>query len=341
MALGSGRVPAISPPDASSEREFPMPGLSYRTVQTARQRQRFAEEGAGSPVLLLHGFPEGAYSWRQQLPALARAGFRAIAPDQRGYAGAEAPAAVEMYDHVELALDVIALMDTLGIHRAPLVAHDWGAALAWNVALLHPDRVSAVVALSVPYGGRSKAPPLATLKRRLGDMFFYMLYFQEPGVAEAELEADIRESLRVFYYCWSGDAPLGTFYVPQPNTAKLADTMKTPPGLPTWLTEADLDAYEASFRASGFRGPLNWYRTLDRTWERTAHLADAKVEQPALFITGDRDPVATFTEGALARMPNLVPRLQKSIILPGVGHWTQQERPDTVNAEIIRFLQSL
>jgi pimeloyl-ACP methyl ester carboxylesterase len=315
--------------------------LSYRTVRTARLSQRLAEEGTGTPVVLLHGFPEGAYSWRKQLPALAEAGFRAIAPDQRGYAGTDAPEAIEAYDHVELALDVIALMDTLGIDRAPLVAHDWGAALAWNIALLHPDRVSAVVALSVPYGGRSKEPPLATLRKRLGDMFFYMLYFQEPGVAEAELEADIRESLRVFYYSSSGDAPLGAFYVPQPNTAKLFDTMKAPPGLPSWLTEADLDAYDAAFRASGFRGPINWYRNLDRTWERTAHLAGAKLEQPALFITGDRDPVAAFSQGALARMPTLVPRLEKSLVLPNVGHWTQQERPAEVNAEIIRFLRSL
>ena len=314
---------------------------SYRTIQTARLKQRIAEAGSGSPVLLLHGFPEGAYSWRKQLPALAQAGFRAIAPDQRGYAGTDAPLEIEAYDHVELAADVVALMDTLGIERAPVVAHDWGAALAWNLALLHPTRVSAVVALSVPFGGRSPAPPVETLKRRLGDTFFYMLYFQKPGVAEAELEADVRESLRVFYYSSSGDAPPGSFFVPQKKTAKLFETMKAPPGLPAWLTEADLDVYADAFRTSGFRGPLNWYRTLDRTWERTAHLADAKVEQPALFIAGDRDPVVMFSQGALARMPSLVPRLEKTSFLPGVGHWTQQERPDEVSAEIVRFLRTL
>jgi pimeloyl-ACP methyl ester carboxylesterase len=325
----------------TTHRSSPLPALSYRTVQTARLRHRVAEEGEGAPVVLLHGFPEGAYSWRKQLPALAQAGFRAIAPDQRGYAGTDAPEPIEAYDHIELGADIIALMDILGIDRAPLVAHDWGAALAWNMALLHPDRVSAVVALSVPYGGRSPAPPVETLKRRLGDTFFYMLYFQKPGVAEAELEANVRESLRVFYYSSSGDAPPGGFFVPQPKTAKLFDTMKAPPGLPAWLTEADLDVYEESFQASGFRGPLNWYRNLDRTWERTAHLAGAKVLQPALFIAGDRDPVAMFSQGAMARMPSLVPRLEKAHILPDVGHWTQQERPGEVNAEIIRFLRAL
>jgi pimeloyl-ACP methyl ester carboxylesterase len=318
-----------------------MPELSYSHVQTSRLRHRVLEQGTGDPVVLLHGFPEGAYSWRHQIPALARAGFRAIAPDQRGYAGTDSPAAVEAYDHVELAADVVALLDALGLERAALVAHDWGAALAWNVALLHPARISSVVALSVPYGGRAAAPPIGILKRRMGEMFFYMLYFQKPGVAEAELEADVRESLRVFFYSSSGDAPEGSFFVPQPKTAKLFDTLKAPPGLPHWLTEADLDAYTASFRESGFRGPLNWYRNHDRTWDRTAELADAKVQQPALFIAGDRDPVVLFSQGAMARMPALVPRLAGARVLPGVGHWTQQERPDEVNDAIIRFLRGL
>jgi pimeloyl-ACP methyl ester carboxylesterase len=317
-----------------------MLAFPYSTVRTARLSHRVGIEGTGAPVILLHGFPEGAYSWRKQLPALAAAGFRAIAPDQRGYAGTDAPGEVEAYDHIELAADVVALMDALGVERAPLVAHDWGAALAWNAALLHPDRISAVVALSVPHGGRSPAPPVETLKRRFGDTFFYMLYFQTPGVAEAELEADVRESLRLFYYAISGDAPPNSS-VMKPRTAKLFDTLQPPPGLPAWLTEADLDAYAEAFRASGFRGPLNWYRNLDRTWERMAHLAGAKVEQPALFIGGDRDPVVMFSQGALARMPSLVPRLEKLTILPGVGHWTQQERPDEVNAELIRFLRSI
>jgi pimeloyl-ACP methyl ester carboxylesterase len=302
---------------------------------------RVVEEGSGAPVILLHGFPEGAYSWRHQLPALARAGFRAIAPDQRGYAGTDAPHAIDAYDGVELAADVVALMDALGVERAPVVGHDWGAAVAWHTALLHPERVSAVAALSVPFGGRPPAPPLGTMKRRIGDGFFYMLYFQEPGVAEAELEADVRESLRVFYYSASGDVPPGSAFVPQPSSAKLFDSLKAPPGLPPWLTESDLDAYAEAFRTSGFRGPLNWYRNFDRTWERTAHLAGAKVEQPALFVAGDRDPVVFFSQSTLKRMPEVVPRLVGPRFVAGAGHWIQQERPAEVNAELVAFLRGV
>ena len=301
-------------------------------------RHRVLDEGSGPAVVLLHGFPEGAYSWRKQVPALAGAGFRAIAPDQRGYAGATVVTPVDGYDHVELALDVIALLDSQGIERASLVAHDWGAALAWNVALLHPDRISSLVALSVPYGGRSKAAPIATLQRRVGDAFFYMLYFQKPGVAEAELEADVRESLRRFYYSASGEAREGAFMGLFPNTAKLLETLRAPAGLPSWLSAEDLDHYTEAFEASGFAGPIGWYRSMDRTWERTARLAGASVQHPALFIAGDRDPVVAFSQHAIERMPSVVPKLVGTRLLEGAGHWVQQERPDEVNAEVLAFL---
>ena len=313
-----------------------LPG--YRTIETSRMRHRVLDEGSGPAVVLLHGFPEGAYSWRKQVPALAGAGFRAIAPDQRGYAGATVVTPVDGYDHIELALDVIALLDSQGIERAALVSHDWGAALAWNVALLHPERISSVVALSVAYGGRPKGPPTAMLQRIVGDAFFYMLYFQKPGVAEEELEADVRESLRRFYYSASGDgrdSALGTLH---PNTAKLLDTLRAPAGLPAWLSAEDLDRYTEAFEASGFAGPIGWYRSMDRTWERTAHLAGVSVQQPALFIAGDRDPVVLFNQRAIDRMPSVVPNLAGTRLLPGVGHWTQQERPEEVNAELVAFL---
>jgi pimeloyl-ACP methyl ester carboxylesterase len=315
-------------------------GPTYRTIETSRMRHRVLEQGEGPPVILLHGFPEGAYSWRLQVPELARAGFHAIAPDQRGYAGAEVITPVDGFDHVELALDVMALLDARGIERAALVAHDWGAALAWNTALLHPDRITSVVALSVPYGGRSNAAPIPTLKRRMGDVFFYMLYFQKPGVAEAELEADVGESLRRFFYSASGEARDG-FLVPHPKTAKLLETLKAPEGLPKWLSAEDLEHYTESFRASGFAGSLGWYRSMDRTWERTAPLAGVKVSQPALFIAGDRDPVVMFSGPAMERMATMVPRLAGTKMLEGVGHWTQQERPEEVSAEIIRFLKTV
>jgi pimeloyl-ACP methyl ester carboxylesterase len=247
---------------------------------------------------------------------------------------------VEDYDHVELAADVVALLDALGLERAVIVGHDWGAPVAWHTALLHPERVSAVVAMSVPYGGRAPARPLDIMRRRAGDSFFYMLHFQEPGVAEAELEADVPESLRRFYYSCSGDAPPGSFLTPKPRTASLFEAVTAPPGLPRWLSEEDLAHYTASFRESGFFGPLNWYRNIDRTWERTAFLEGKKVAQKALFIAGDRDPVLLFNQRATERMATVVPGLVGTRILPGVGHWTQQEDPSTVNAELITFLRS-
>jgi pimeloyl-ACP methyl ester carboxylesterase len=304
-------------------------------------RHRVLDEGSGSPVILLHGFPEGAYSWRHQVSALADAGFRAIAPEQRGYAGAEVKVPVDGYDHVELALDVVALLDAIGVERAALVSHDWGAALAWNAALLHPERVSSVVALSVPFGGRSPNPPIAALKKMAGDAFFYMLYFQTPGVAEAELEADARESLRRFYYSASGDAPEGSLG-PYPKTARLLETLRAPSkGLPKWLGEEDLQEFTRSFEASGFAGPIGWYRSMDRTWERMERFAGAKVEQPALFMAGSRDPVIMFSQRVLERMPSVVPNLARLELMDGVGHWIQQERPEDVSREIIAFLKSV
>lgn len=315
-----------------------MRDFTYRFVDTPRLRFRVAERGEGPPVVLLHGFPETAYSWRHQLDALADAGYRAIAPDQRGYGGTGAPAEIDAYDQVELAADVIALFDALGVERAPVVGHDWGSPVAWHTALLHPERVSAVVALSVPYGGRAPAPPISILEKRMGDTFFYMLYFQEPDVAERELEADVRESLRVFYFACSGDAPPGSFFVPRPKTAKLFESMTAPPGLPPWLTEDDLSVYVSAFERSGFRGPLNWYRNIDRSWQRTAALAGKRVEQPALFIAGDRDPVVLFSQSSIRRMPEVVPGLAGIRVIEGAGHWIQQERPDVVNAAIVSFL---
>jgi epoxide hydrolase A/B len=318
-----------------------MGDFTYRFVDTPRLRFRVAERGTGPAVLLLHGFPETAYSWRHQLLALADAGFRAIAPDQRGYGGTDAPAEIEAYDQVELAADVIALCDALGIDRAPVVGHDWGSPVAWHTAQLHPDRVSAVVALSVPYGGRAPAPPVSILEKRIGDAFFYMLYFQKPGVAESEIERDVRESLRIFYYACSGDAPPGSALVPQPKTATLFESMTAPPGLPSFLTEDDLSTYVDAFERSGFRGPLNWYRNFDRTWERTHELAGKKVSQPALFIAGDRDPVVLFSQKTIQKMPGVVPGLVETRFVEGAGHWIQQERPHIVSEAIVAFLRGL
>lgn len=316
-----------------------MSDIGHRTVRTNGISMHIAEAGSGPPVVLLHGFPELWYSWRHQLPSLAAAGYHAVAPDRRGYGGTDAPESIEAYSMLNMTADVAGLLDALGEEKAVVVGHDWGAPIAWHCALLYPQRVSAVAALSVPYLPRPPLPPLQLLRQAFAGRFFYILYFQEPGLAEAELEADVRRSLRVFMYQASGDAPRAAGAWQKPAGAKLLDGMADPEELPDWLSESDLDYYAREFERTGFRGGLNLYRNLDRDWEELPHLANAKVEQPALFIAGDRDGVLAFT--SLEPMKANVPNLRKVVILPGCGHWTQQERPAEVNAELIDFLDGL
>jgi pimeloyl-ACP methyl ester carboxylesterase len=312
-----------------------------RTIATARIEHQITEQGQGPLVLLLHGFPESAYSWRHQLGALAAAGYHAVAPNQRGYAGSGRPQPVEAYDIIELTSDMVALLDALGERQCVVVGHDWGAPVAWNLALLHPDRVRAVVGMSVPYGGRPLSSPIARMRELFKDIFFYMVYFQDEGVAEAELDADVRRSLLAFYVSASGDAPPGAAFSPKPKSAKLLDTMSDSQVLPSWLSPADLDVFTREFTQSGFRGPINWYRNFDRSWERTAQLADARIEQPALFIAGERDAVIAWSASQLKRMPTIMPKLRETLMLPGCGHWVQQERPTEVNAALLRFLSEI
>ncbi len=316
-----------------------MSEIGHRTVRTNGVGMHIAEAGSGPPVILLHGFPELWYSWRHQLPALAAAGYHAVAPDLRGYGGTDAPEPIEAYSTLNMTADVAGLLDALGEEKAVVVGHDWGAPIAWHCALLYPQRVPAVAALSVPYRPRPSLPPIQRLRQVFAGRFFYILYFQEPGLAEAELEADVRRSLRVFIYQASGDAPRVTGAWRKPAGAKLLDGMADPEELPDWLSESDLDYYAREFARTGFRGGLNRYRNMDRDWEELPHLANAKVEQPALFIAGDRDGVLAFT--SLEPMKANVPDLRKTVILPGCGHWTQQERPAEVNDELIDFLDGL
>jgi pimeloyl-ACP methyl ester carboxylesterase len=309
------------------------------TVTTNGIRMRIAQAGSGPLVLLLHGFPESWYSWRHQLPALAAAGFRVVIPDQRGYGGTDSPLDVESYDIVHLVDDAVGLLDALGEEQAVVVGHDWGAPVAWHCALLQPERFRAVAALSVPYIGRSPLPPLEMFRTMAGEHFFYILYFQEPGVAEHELEADVRATMRRFLYAASGDVIEPLDFWRKPKTAKFLDGLPEPRELPSWLSEADLDYFTAEFRRTGFRGGLNWYRNIDRNWRLTIHLGGTKVMQPALFIAGERDGVLAMIP--VEAMRPLVPNLRRLMILPGCGHWTQQERPAEVNAALVEFLKAL
>ena len=311
------------------------------------------EQGKGPLVLLCHGFPESSYSWRHQIDALAAAGFHAVAPDMRGYGKSDRPEAIDPYTMFHLVGDVVGLLDAFETPSAVVIGHDWGASVAWQAARLRPDRFRAVVNLSVPYRRRGPARP-TTLMPQTADAQFYQLYFQEPGLAEAELEKDPRLSLQTMLYGASGEGAaafraLVASGITAPNVGMvprgsgMLPGIAEPPPLPPWLGEADIAFCAGEFARSGFRGPLNYYRNLDRNWELIAPFADIKVTVPALYIAGDHDMVlaAPGTAEYLATLRQFVPALRDIKMLPGCGHWTQQERPAEVNAAIIEFLRGL
>src|ERR1700719_4649891 len=256
---------------------------TLRFIEANGIRMRVAEQGAGPVVLLCHGFPESWYSWRHQLKALADAGYRAVAPDMRGYGQTDRPDEIERYTLLHLVGDMVGLLDALGAEQAVIAGHDWGAPVAWHAALLRPDRFRGVVGLSVPFRPRGTVRP-TTAMPQTEDAFFYQLYFQEPGVAEAEFERDPRASLRSMLYSGSGDAPRGDWGGAAASAVGMVSRhagflsgMVNPASLPGWLSEADIDFYAGEFARSGFRGGLNWYRHIDRNWELLAPLAGAQV----------------------------------------------------------------
>jgi pimeloyl-ACP methyl ester carboxylesterase len=316
--------------------------ITHRFIDVHGLRIHLAEAGPedGPVVLLLHGFPECWYSWRHQLVTLAAAGFHVVAPDQRGYARSDAPEAVEAYTILHLVGDVVGVLDTLGADQAIVVGHDWGAPVAWHTALLRPDRVRGVVGLSVPFSGRGTARPTDALAHRFGPGY-YMLHFQTPGVADAELAADPRATFRRLLAATSGGTP-PPLLVGEPG-GSILDMLPEPDTLPALLTEQDLDTYVGEYRDRGFTGGLNWYRNLDRSWELTAAWHGAPITRPALFLAGEQDLVIAGVpaDGLVDSLRRTLPDLRGATLLPGCGHWTQQERPDEVTAAIIEFAASL
>lgn len=309
-----------------------------RRVATNGIELNIAEQGDGPLVLLLHGFPESWYSWRHQLEPLAEAGYHAVAPDMRGYGKSDKPQAIEAYNQVEVVNDIIGLIPALGYETAVVIGHDWGAPTAWSTALHHPDKVTAVGGLSVPFMPRSPVPPLAAMREAFKGQFFYQLYFQEPGVAEAEFERDVYTALRKFLVMAAGETDLTSLAPKQPDD-DLLSSIPYPEQLPAWLSEEDLAFYVGEFERSGFRGPLNYYRNHDLTWELTAG-APETIQQPALFVAGARDGVILMAAEAVQKLPERVPNLLVNELIPGVGHWTQQEAPEAVNEAILKFLET-
>lgn len=335
--------PGGAGPEPTSWADPAMPDLTHRMIETNGIRVHVAEQGQGPLVVLCHGFPESWYSWRHQLPALAKAGFRAVAPDLRGYGRSDRPEEVGKYTIVDDIGDIVGLVDALGAPQAVIAGHDIGATIAWQAALLRPDRFRAVVALSPPFRPRGfgSAGPPTRLMPRNENAVFYQLFLQTPE-AEAALGRDLRRTFRSQFYALSGDKPPseggGFAGGMMPRKGAL---LPDPGSLPAWITESDIDVYVADFTRSGWRGPLSWWRNIDRSWELLGPFAGASVTVPALYIAGDRDFVAAVFSQAISQQSAMVPKLRPAIMLPGCGHWTQQERAPEVSAAMIDFLRSL
>jgi pimeloyl-ACP methyl ester carboxylesterase len=302
-----------------------------RTVEVNGISLHFVEQGEGPLVLLLHGWPETSHSWRHQIGPLADAGYRVVAPDQRGYGRTDAPAGVEHYTLLHLVGDVVGLIEALGERQAIVVGHDWGAPVAWHTALLRPDLVRGVAGISVPPAPRAPAPPLRLLRERFGENF-YQIYFQRPGIAEAEFGADPRATFRKLLG-GSAAAPV------VPDGEGFLDRFTSPDPLPAWLEENDVDVAVESFARSGFTGGLNWYRNIDRNWELLAPWRDKLITPPAFYLCGETDITRAFTDSAT--IAKAATDVRGVVDVPGAGHWVQMERPNEVNEALLGFFKQL
>jgi pimeloyl-ACP methyl ester carboxylesterase len=299
----------------------------------------------GPLVVLVHGFPELGISWRSQVKALGEAGYRALAPDMRGYGGTDRPDRREDYTILHLVGDMVDLVRSQGRDQAVVVGHDWGAPVAWHCALMRPDLFRAVAALSVPFQPRiPKGPPtllMKALSKRLGLGEFYINQFQSAD-AHLEFEADVAGALRRGFYAYDGATPddrRSTGFQPEGTT--FLSAVPEDATLPPWMGEDHFAEYVAAFTASGLKGALDWYRCIDLNWTLTAAFQDRRIEVPAAFLVGDRDPVRVYAGQHEAGLKDRAPDLRNQVVLAGAGHWVQQERPDEVNAFLLGFLSRL
>lgn len=292
------------------------------------------EQGTGPLVLLCHGWPELSHSWRHQIPAIAAAGFHVAAPDMRGFGRTSAPENVESYSIFDLVGDMVALVAALGETKAIIIGHDWGAPVAWHAALFRPDIFTAVGGLSVAPPWRGRERPMEALAKS-GITNFYWQYFQKPGVAEAEFERDVDFTMRAVTFGVDTSLYLkdGFGFLGDPSIERR---------LPGWISPADHAHVVETYRRTGFRSGLNWYRNIDRNWELTAPWQGARIHQPSIFIAGANDSVVTSILGGkrVTEMERVLPNLTHKLIIEGAGHWIQQERPDEVNTALIEFLKN-
>ncbi|MFE3227912.1 alpha/beta fold hydrolase [Nocardia sp. NPDC059228] len=317
--------------------------LTHRTIDTGEVRMHVADQGEGFPVVFCHGFPHTWFMWHHQLDAVAAAGYRALAPDLRGYGRTEAPADPEAYTNAAVIGDLMALLDDIGAARAVFVGLDFGAQLVWELSLRAPERVAAAMVLNNPFAPRPPRAPSAFWTKAAERHFLHLSYFQTPGIADAELAADPRGFLARVYYSLSGDYHYLDTWKNPPGLGYL-DVLPQAPALPwPWLSEAEFDTLVQDFERTGFTGGLNWYRNLDRNWELTAAYADAKVEVATFFLYGQNDPDMEGFSGRdpLATLRANVPDLREVVEVPAAGHLVQLERPDAVNTFLTDALKSL
>lgn len=317
--------------------------MEFVEVENGEVKVRVAVQGEGPVILCVHGWPELWYSWRHQIEHFANAGYRVAAMDVRGYGGSSKPRDVASYTMRELTSDVAAVARALGPDPVVLFGHDWGAPIVWNTALIHPDLVRAVAGLSVPYMPMGDSLGLDMFDQLYAGRFFYQLYFQAPGVVEAEVEADLSTALRKIYFTLSGEAPLDAWLAEKPRDAALLDGMTDPDPFPAWLSDADLAVYVEAFEANGFTGPINRYRAQRIDFEELRDLRGAIIDQPACFVGGERDAVRHFVPGGdlYAEPGRACADLRVSRLIANAGHWVQQEAPRETNAALGEFLATL
>jgi len=316
--------------------------MQTRLIQTDTISQSVLEAGTGPLVLFIHGFPELGISWRAQVEALAEAGYHAVAPDMRGYGATDKPEDAADYSILHLVGDMVALVRALGRTQCVVVGHDWGAPVAWHCALLRPDMFRAVAGLSVPFQprrpGGPPTPAMAAISKRAGLGELYMSQFQADD-AHTIFEVDVAAGLRKGFYAYDGATPAerqSTGFIAPGQTfiSEVPDDATLPP----WMRPDHFAEYVRAFEAGGFKGPLDWYRCLDLNWSLTAFIQGQPIRQPAFFMVGERDPVRHYTGQHEAGLAEWITDLRGSVVVPGAGHWLQQERPTAVSGILLDFL---
>jgi pimeloyl-ACP methyl ester carboxylesterase len=310
-------TPSFDPADFPEPTLVPVNGVVLEVFEAGGHN-------AGRPVVLCHGWPEHAFTWRHQVPALVAAGYHVIVPNQRGYGNSSRPSEVTDYDIQHLTGDLVALLDHYGYDDATFVGHDWGAMVVWGLALLHPDRVNGVINLSLPYQERGEVPWIELMESVLGGDFYFVHFNRQPGVADAVFDDNTFQFLRNLYRKNEPRAEPAPG-VPLINLARA----ETPLGEPV-MSDDELAVLVSAFQSSGFTGSINWYRNLDRNWHLLAE-ADPIIRQPTLMIYGDRDAIAR-SENLTAFVPNV------DVVTLDCGHWIQQEKPEETNQAILSWL---